>query len=277
VAFRVAHTSPGPLPPEELPDFLKLYLKDALSHDNEQKVIDDSIQAVKKRPHLKGLPPSLWSTSQGLNLTFFCAEKGKSIYKLDLTTWIKAAFQPLGGDFDEVLIADATGDVLFQKPSDLPPITDLKQLLLRGGSDSAQKTSKSSDGDNPAKQSSNNDVQSKSARAVLSPDVERFQRLSAASFFTDTTLGGRGYELFSVPVRVSLGNLSRETPWSLVVCGLRLSDQFESESHAIPYSHLIWAALIGAAIFSLSWPFAKLRYMRRAPRPLLAWRTLATS
>jgi hypothetical protein len=251
--------------PERLPDFLRLYLKDALSYENDDKAARNSIEAAKKC-RTDELPSSLHLKSEGLTLTFSCSESRSPIYTLDLTSWVKDALRPLGGDFDDLLIADATGDVLFQRSSELPHITDLRTLIVKTGGEPVQKNSES-----PvlggAKQSSNHENQNENnAQAKVSPETERFQRTTAANFSTPTTLGGVSYELFSVPLRISLGDFSLGQRSTLLVCGLWSTDRFDSESHAIPYSDLIWAALIGTTVFALSWPFVKLRYMSNTER-----------
>jgi hypothetical protein len=53
----------------------------------------------------------------------------KSLYTLDLSPWIKNAFQPLGGDFDDVLLADSSGQVLFNKSTIAPRVVDFKSVL----------------------------------------------------------------------------------------------------------------------------------------------------
>jgi hypothetical protein len=242
-------------------EFLELYLKDALTKD--------SIDAASTRVDKLGC--GIRSKQHGLTLTFSCIA-GDPIYTLDLAPWIKTAFQPLGGEFDDVLIADATGRVLFQKSSSVPSITDLKSLVIQGGSESKQKSSESSSTNNPAEEANDNldnaGKKKDNADGDLppDPDTRRFKKLTDASYFTNTTLAGLSYKLFSVP---ALGNIEDSSPdnrWSFVVCGLRRSDVFESDSHAIPYSSLIWATLIGVAIFTLSWPLAKLRYMSNTER-----------
>jgi hypothetical protein len=254
-------------------EFLELYLKDALT--------EDAIAAASVRRHKKAC--SVQSKQHGLTVTFSCAAGGP-IYTLDLAPWIKTAFQPMGGEFDDVLIADATGRVLFQKSSNVASITDLKSLVIQGGNESKQKSSESSTTNNPVEQGTgsldNTGKKKDNADGDLPRDLDtrRFKKLTDASYFMNTTLAGLSYKLFSVPALENMEDDSPDKRWSFVVCGLKRSDIFDSDSHAIPYSRLIWATLIGVAIFTLSWPLAKLRYMSNTERftPKEGWFLILT-
>lgn len=253
---------------EKLSDFLKLYLKEALSY--EKGPTSDSIRIARQCTSFNKPTGAVRWKQQGLTLAFSCAA-GTPIYTLDLAPWIKTAFQPLGGEFDDVLIADATGQVLFQKSSSLPSITDLKSLVVQGEGESRQKSSESAGVDSAAgdaKHRSDSAGQKKDnadSELPQDPDTRRFQKLTDVSYFRNITLAGLSYKLFSVPVEKEKDG-SPDNSGTLVVCGLRRSEVFDSDSHAIPYSTLIWATLIGAAIFTLSWPLAKLRYMSNTER-----------
>ena len=104
------------------------------------------------------------------------------------------------------------------------------------------------------------------------------QKLTDTSFYLHTALGGEGYELFAVPVRANLHSGAAGNNWHLAVIGLQRSSNFDAQSHAIPYSTLIWVTLIAAAVFSLSWPIAKLRYMSNTERftPREGWLLVLT-
>src|SRR5207248_8418239 len=92
---------------------------------------------------------------------------------------------------------------------------------------------------------------------------EEFRRLLGASAFNKVAAAGKTYEMFSRPMPIPLS--SGET-WDLVMVGLWDAKQFEESSREIPYSTLIWAALIVVALLSLSWPLFKLRYMSYTER-----------
>jgi hypothetical protein len=196
------------------------------------------------------------------------------IYTLNLQSWVREAFEALKGDFDDVLVADSKGHVLFQEATTGPRISDLKSALestddgtskqngVAGpGSSNKHQAPQKSEKPQPGQASSPSDQK---------PDAQKaggFQELNEASALKEITLGDEKYELFSQPVRIILGNDAPDgNMWNLVVCGLRRTESLESKSHAVPYSTLIWAALIAVALFSLSWPLFKLHYMSNTER-----------
>lgn len=187
------------------------------------------------------------------------------IYTLNLEPWVQRSFDNLGGYFDDILVADSTGHVLFQLAQTGPRIMDLKALVLNGGNQlSTQKPLDSPDSNvktnTPAKSGKEPSAGGSSAAG------QRIEALEASAF-TRVTLESESYELFTQPMRILLGSYpTGGTPRELVVGGLRRTDSLDKESHAVPYSTLIWLALIAVAIFSLTWPLMKLRLMNKTER-----------
>jgi hypothetical protein len=66
--------------------------------------------------------------------------------------------------------------------------------------------------------------------------------------------------------------------WHLILVGLRLTSKIDAESHAMPYSVLIWLALCGVVLLGFSWPWFKLQYMSNTERfrPHDGWLLLFT-
>lgn len=263
-----------------LAEFLRLYLPGDWSGASDAPPQAQAISVAMQCSVINGPPfVPLQADMRGLTLTLSCLNRDDSktlekIYTLPLRSWIQSSFLPLGRDFDEVLIADDSGRVLFQKPSAGPRITNLNPLVPKGatgnapssdGSNSSQKASPSPD-ENPAPAGAKPKDSNSAQAATISPT-----KLDDTSFFTETTLAGLDYDLFSVPVRIRLRGI--DEPLKLIVSGLRLKSSVETDSHAIPYSTLIWATLIFVTVVSLSWPFAKLRYMSTTERftPKDAW------
>jgi hypothetical protein len=160
-----------------------------------------------------------------------------------------------GDIFDDVLIAEPTGRVLFQNSQTGPRIANLKSFV---GAADAQKSAATQ---KPEPDNSSSDGQSSSLGGGA------LQRLAQASTVTDITLADVPYKLFSQPVHLPLrshSNAGKTT--DLLVCAIVNARRFDRESHAVPYSIVIWAAMIGVLLFSLSWPLFKLRYMSDTER-----------
>jgi hypothetical protein len=269
----------NPLTDEKLAEFLRIYFKDTWAGNHNEQIRNASIQRAKECL-VRDNTVTLDSEPKGLTLTLFCTDRASKdgapakieLYTLDLVPWISRAMEPLGGNFDEVLIADASsGEVVFQKSADGPRVANLRPLLTDESTPPKKPTlSGSSD-------SSSADTKSDSSAASTSGD-KALQKLTDTSFYLHTALGSEGYELFAVPVRVNLHSGSAGNSWNLAVVGLQRSSNFDAQSHAIPYSTLIWVTLIAAAVFSLSWPVAKLRYMGNTERftPREGWLLVLT-
>jgi hypothetical protein len=115
---------------DTLRKYLNLYLKG---------VWKDTGRPLDFVSKCKGIP--LTYNYEGLALSVSCSVgitgsngkpdsiKALPLYTLDLTPWVKNAFQPLSGDFDDVLVATSTGHILFQKSSTGPRILDLNTLI----------------------------------------------------------------------------------------------------------------------------------------------------
>jgi hypothetical protein len=191
------------------------------------------------------------------------SEKGRSIpalsdkiplYTVNLQPWIQDSFKQLGGFFDVVLVADSAGKVLFQESGNGPRIADLHGLLPK------EKPKKA----NQKEQSEKSPPASKDSEIS---EGNEFKILQKASMSATVTFGGESYELFTQPPsRVLTSPPPDAESWDLMVCGLRRTEGFESESHSVPYSTLIWLGMIAVLLFSLSWPLFKLRLMSNTER-----------
>jgi hypothetical protein len=182
------------------------------------------------------------------------SHKAPQLYTVDLQPWIQDSFTQLGGFFDDVLVADSTGTVRFQKSRNGPRIADLHGLLPK--SKPKKTTQKEPPGEN--------------APASNDPDASEesgLKTLQKASTSVAVTLAGESYELFAQPLsRVLSGARPGAASLDLMVCGLLRTETLESESHSVPYSTLIWLGLLAAMFFSLSWPLFKLRLMSNTER-----------
>ncbi len=279
VSFVQLAAGDNPLSDEKLSEFLRIYFKDTWAGNHNEQIRNASIQRAKQCLVHDNLV-KLDSEAKGLTIALSCTDRvakdgapaAIALYTLDLTPWITKAIEPLGGNFDEVLIVDTTtGEVEFQQTSDGPRVANVRPLLVSEVTPDKKPAGSDSSG------ASNEDIKSSSTSGSASGD-KALEKLTDSSFYLHTALGGEGYELFAVPVRVNLHSGAIERDWHLAVIGLQRSSNFDAQSHAIPYSTLIWVTLISAAVFSLSWPVAKLRYMSNTERftPREGWLLVLT-
>jgi hypothetical protein len=207
-----------------------------------------------------------------------------------------SAFQEYGNSFEDVLVADESGRVLWQLSESGPRIADLRPILGEGTDIVAKQrmfgflnstpqepvTTRPSDS-KPLDSSGNGNRSGPSPATGVSPlrtaEAVRLERLSQGSSATKVAIAGKDYLLFAQTSPVVLGNAAdKASQWNLVLVGLRLATRIDAESHAIPYSVLIWLALCAAVLLGFSWPWFKLQYMSNTERfrPRDGWLLLFT-
>jgi hypothetical protein len=226
-------------------------------------------------------PDSLkWVANSGLTLDIRCVsklqreekdekkiDKGRfSLASLELEDWVKNSFDDLDEDyFDDIVIADSSGDVLYQMGPTGLSVREFSQV----GVLAAEKSdlTRSIVGTHAASESEL-DRKAKEKQA-FSEVAEEFNALAQATRVGRLFLNGEEYLVFTQPIRSSptmrLTNAVYE-PRILVLCGLIRTTRFQAESHRLSYYSLIWAALALMTAFSLSWPLFKLQYMNNKER-----------
>jgi hypothetical protein len=251
-----------------LRNFLRLYVTDA----------PISLQDIKScsqrsRENAASPPTKISPVRNTLALSVSCYDSDRALYTVDLVKGVGEVFEKQSGHFDDVLVADESGNVIYQKsvtgadPSlsksgTKPQITNLSSLLTSSTTVEPKKSPEKKNTSDKGSDAKTTDSGEKSKENSVSDD-DRFYRLLGASAFAEVTAAGKTYEMFSRPVPIQLpGGKS----WNLVVIGLWDAQQFDQSSRRIPYSALIWAGLIAAALLSLSWPLFKLRFMSKTER-----------
>jgi len=248
---------------------LDSYLRSYLGIEG-KKAQDEAIQSAQNCAS-PDLGQELVPGSDRLTLSIYCFGPGTpksdpsnriDILNYDVTPDV-STFSGLNGQddiFDDVLVADRTGRVLFQYSQTGPqnsqsgvPIASLKSLLA-GDDQKSGTTSK------PGPTSPSSDSQSSPQAGTA------LYKLAQASAVTDVVVADVNYKLFSQPVHLPLGSSVAEGTAEVLVCALVNAGRFNKESHAVPYSLVIWAAMFGVLVFSLSWPLFKLRYMSDTER-----------
>ncbi len=255
-----------------LRNFLRLYVTDSSISPKTLQGIKDC--SLKSRENAVTSPTKIRPVGQTLALSISCYDSDQALYTVDLVKGVGRAFEKQRGHFDDVLVAEESGNVIFQnsvtgadpslsKSSTKPQITSLSALLTDSTTIEPKKQAdrkSTSDKGKEVKSADSGEKQKELSNTALD---DRFGRLLGASAFTEITAAGKVYEMFSRPVPIQLpGGKS----WNIIIIGLRDARQFDESSRRIPYSTLIWAGLIAAALLSLSWPLFKLRFMSKTER-----------
>jgi hypothetical protein len=203
--------------------------------------------------------------------------QSESYLGMDMAVWVRNVFSDYNNTFEDILITDEAGRVLYQQSPTGAHISDLRPILAKG-TDVATKqkifgwpggTSQESSLAEPAASKSSESSETTGSSKETRPTVpsERLQRLAQGSSATRVTIGGKDYLLFAQPSPVMLSNRADAADqWRLVLVGLRLAAKVDAESHAMPYSILIWLSLCGVVLFGLSWPLFKFQYMSNTER-----------
>jgi hypothetical protein len=184
------------------------------------------------------------------------------LYTLDIRSWLADAFQDQANDFDDIVVADESGRVVFETSTSGPQIADLKALVPQ----EVAKDDKTAAGRSSSNVERNNGADN-TGRKGTKQQPSQTEKLNGASSVTTITYAGNTYQLFSQPVRIWLPNSPTGGEiLSFGIYGLWDEERFEDASRRIPYSTLIWASLVAIALLSLSWPLFKLRYMGSTER-----------
>jgi hypothetical protein len=187
---------------ECLRQYLYLYFRDAWKPNRDPSSRNKSLDAAMDCKPASPDHPPLKFLADGLTLNVSCprtadqakaitssqGNEGVPIYSFDLEPWIRTAFEQLDGNFNDVLVADSKGHVVFQQSTDGPRVGDLTSLLP--DSISSDGNSKSS-GTSSSAPATHDQSQSQS-----NPPARSFQKLIQDTAITPIVLAGRNYQLF---------------------------------------------------------------------------------
>ena len=159
---------------------------------------------------------------------------------------IRPSFHDLEeGFFDDVLVADSEGNVLYQESSQGIRIQNISGLQFSL--------------DNAGSGSSLLKLNASSSAATGANTPHSFASLIQTSGQATIQLAGSEYALFFQPLSVSLKQGEQER--RLVLCGLRTEKHAHAQTLVLPYTYLLWSVLILLTIFALGWPVLKFYYM----------------
>jgi len=143
------------------------------------------------------------------------------------------------GFFDDVLIADSDGNVLYQQSPEGIRIQNLSGMQFVQDNGSAIPFFKSV---------------AQSGAGGTNPFSTKVQSSSQAT----VVLGDSEYDIFFQPLPLSL---KEKQDHKLVLCGLRTSRHTRAQALALPYNYLLWSILVFLTVFALGWPVLKFYYM----------------
>jgi hypothetical protein len=183
--------------------------------------------------------------------------------KLNLNKGIKDRLN-FGEDyFDDILIANLNGEVLFQRSGDTT-IANLEQLVSTAAGQELTKQPADNKSDNKSANKSENESANKSK-----PDppnsAPSFEKLSQFSNVLEIKVAGDDYKLFLQPFQLTPAE-TQPFGEKLVLAGMWRSERLNSDSFALPYSTVIWFVLSCVGVGCFAWPFLKINYMGRTER-----------
>jgi hypothetical protein len=193
-------------------------------------------------------------TSDGYVLEFSCAGSSKT----SATVTMDDAFVPfLSGApdsiFDEILLADEHGTVLYQTLKTGNRFSNLASVALAGAN---TRTLSEQENDTAVK------------KETAKPP-ERFPVLSLSSALVPVVVGGTNYKLYLTPVRLKHAetrNGDSSGGDHLVAAGLIRQQRFRAETLAVPGDALLSFVLIVLAIIIAAWPPLKFTFMKPTER-----------
>jgi len=169
--------------------------------------------------------------------------------RLSLDSFIRERLAGIGEDyFDDILIANTNGDVLFQRSQD-SRISKLDYLLSSAAATGASNSQPDTKAASPAPR-----------------DLSSFQTVASSSSVRSVKLGGEDYNLFLQPFQLTSAGADATGGGRIILCGLWRTERLSSESFALPYSYVVWFGLVCVAAGSFLWPFLKINYMSKAER-----------
>ncbi|HEY4048486.1 MAG TPA: hypothetical protein VGM27_16595 [Acidobacteriaceae bacterium] len=209
------------------------------------KKLDDEDRKVLGNAY--GDPPNIAiQADEGTHFLYLAYKrdrnKTKYAVRTDLDKLIRKVLPPDNRNpFDVVLVAQGNGTVIFQKS--LPGLAVARIDALEDTS-AGTKDGKTESATKPPSQSSN----------------------FAFSRFSEITLEGTHYRLYSQPLQISLrqidavkksahDSVAQPEPW--VLCGLVRAEAFRSESQSISYTYLLWLSFAILLVVA-AYPFLKL-------------------
>lgn len=160
--------------------------------------------------------------------------------------------------FDDVLLTDADGRVLYQSIATGSRITSIRSPAAPAASGSASGDQKGT--------------------GAAGPSAMTFASASQSSTLVSTVIAGEEYRLYLVPVPLKLPSATTGSS-QLIVTGLMRSSRFRASSMAVPGSALISAILLVLVAMAATWPLLKFATMTatdRIPRRSAVYLFLST-
>jgi len=162
-----------------------------------------------------------------------------------------------GQIFDDIILSDASGTVLYQTHRSGVITDNLASLRL-------QFTGKDSPGssDAPAMDSKAPSGRPPSEPSTAEKSASLLSGAGGSSSVFQVTLAGANYRAYLVPVQLSVSRPSASVPVAgvrFVLCGLMLQKHFTTKSRSVPLTALAAIALAVILVIVGAWPVLKFR------------------
>jgi hypothetical protein len=201
-----------------------------------------------------------------------CVKEPSICATVDLAPILDRLFDKLGDDFfDDVLIADATGKVLYQQNPKDNWIVDLAPLIAASEKKGTQPPGvRSADTGSGAASDANKSPPGKPAARGDSSSDGRPSRVNF-NMARDVELAGSRHRLYLTPLPVLLPDGAGLAP--AVIAGLYRSEGDTRHALGAPHTFVIWGTLGALTTFTLLWPV--LSFFHMGPKARLQWRHVA--
>jgi hypothetical protein len=171
------------------------------------------------------------------------------------------------GFYEDVLIADAEGVVLYQQSNRGVRISDLNDLvrLRPDGSAVVPAPDKPEAAPSAPEKSGGASAQGRQAapkgetKAAAAKSPGPFSTISSSGNIANVQLGDSSVRLYLQPTLLTIQKKSRVS--RLVFCGLRSAKHVQADTLSVPNTLVIWGALILPLTFALGWPLLKVFYV----------------
>ena len=171
------------------------------------------------------------------------------------------------GFFEDLLIADADGVVLYQQSNGGVQISDLNDLvrlrpdgsLVVALSDKSDATGSAAEKSSGEKAHNEATVPHSDPKPVAAKSTGPFSQISGSGNIVNLQLADASVRLYLQPS--SLAIQKRFRPSRLVFCGLRTAKRVQADSLSLSNTLVIWGTLLLPLVFALGWPLLKVFYV----------------
>jgi hypothetical protein len=172
--------------------------------------------------------------------------------------------------FDDIVVADDYGRVLYQTERSGVVADSLSPLVLRPGASDATDSSgknENSSSDNESGGAARSTIGRSPAPSSPGPGPTSFLAATGSSKLLRITVAGADYRVYAVPVRLPIRKLTTvgtTVRARLVLLGLIKQDHFATNARTVPVTVLAATTMSIVLVMVSAWPILKFSTMRRS-------------